>query len=278
VLRPSAGPGIPDTLVTHEPVANGGYSDVVGEFKGSGIDSLSEEDMGTLTHKIEEILPKEALGNKGSLRWATEKMERKSVLMNDRAEKDRADTPKDNEGKLIPQIGLSKYEQSTGLKRRRGTVVIMVANGEDIDHLEAAYEAIATRKTIAVELENITITLNMSSKEDKAKRDMLTQKENEIQDNINVITENRNQFKIIAYKGYGHDTISKYRKETNDFLATHGSKGGVMGIEHHATNTSTGDMEIYITTVSNPNPRDRDLILGLSSGTLGLTYTEATNG
>ena len=123
----------------------------------------------------------------------------------------RTDTPKDNEGKLIPQIGLSKYEQSTGLKRRRGTIVIMVANGEDVDHLEAAYEAIATRKTIAVELENIAITLNMSCKEDKAKRDMLTQKENEIQDNINVITENRNQFKIIAYKGFGHDTISNYR-------------------------------------------------------------------
>ena len=89
-----------------------------------------------------------------------------------------------------------------------------------------------------------------------------------------MISENRNQFKIIAYKGYGHDTISNYRKETNDFLAIHGSKGEVIGIEHHATNTSTGDMEIYITTVS--NPRDRDLILGLSSGTLRLTYTEAT--
>ena len=89
----------------------------------------------------------------------------------------------------------------------------MAANGEDVDHLEAAYEAIAKRKTITAELENSTITLNMSNKEDKAKRDMLTQKENEIQDNINVITENRNQFKTIAYKGYGHDTISNYRKE-----------------------------------------------------------------
>jgi hypothetical protein len=32
-------------------------------------------------------------------------------------------------------------------------------------------------------------------------------------------------------------------------------------------------MEIYIITVS--NPRDRDLILGFSSSTLRLTYTEA---
>jgi hypothetical protein len=43
--RLAAGPGIPDTLVTHEPVANGEYSDIVGEFKGPGISSLSEEDM-----------------------------------------------------------------------------------------------------------------------------------------------------------------------------------------------------------------------------------------
>jgi hypothetical protein len=89
-----------------------------------------------------------------------------------------------------------------------------------------------------------------------------------------VITENRNQFKTIAYKGFGHDTISNYRKETNDYLATHGGEGEVTGIEHHTTNTSTGDIEIYITTVS--NPRDRDLILGLTSGTPRLTYTEET--
>jgi hypothetical protein len=79
--RLAAGPGIPDTLVTHEPVANGEYSDAVGEFKGPGISSLSEEDMNTLTHKIEEILLKEALGNKGSLQWATEKMEKNKVLL-----------------------------------------------------------------------------------------------------------------------------------------------------------------------------------------------------
>jgi hypothetical protein len=65
---------------------------------------------------------------------------------------------------------LSKYEQTTGPKRRRGTLVIMAANGEDLDHIEAAYEALAARKTIAVELENSTITLNMATKEDKAKR------------------------------------------------------------------------------------------------------------
>ena len=82
------------------------------------------------------------------------------LLKTERAEKEKTDTPKDNEGKLIPQIGLSKYEQSIGLKRRRGTAVIMVANGEDVCHLEAAYEAIATRKTITAELENSTITLN----------------------------------------------------------------------------------------------------------------------
>ena len=67
MLRLAAGPGTPDTLMTHEPVANGAYSDVVGEFKGSGINNLSEEDMNTLTHKIEEILLREALGNKDSL-------------------------------------------------------------------------------------------------------------------------------------------------------------------------------------------------------------------
>jgi hypothetical protein len=50
MLRLSAGPGIPDTLVTHEPVANGEYSDAVGEFKAPGINNLSEEDMDTPTH------------------------------------------------------------------------------------------------------------------------------------------------------------------------------------------------------------------------------------
>jgi hypothetical protein len=232
--------------------------------------------MNTLTHKIEEMLLKEALGNEDSSQWATNKMEKNKMLLSEREEKEKNDTPEENEGKLIPQIGLSKYEQPTGLKRRRGTTAIMVADGEDVDHLEAAYEALATRKTISVELENSTITLNMGNKEDKAKRDMLTHKENEVQDNIKVITENRNQFKTIGYKGFVHDTMNKYRQETNDYLATHGgtSTDGVTGIEHHTTNTSTGDMEIYIITAT--NPRDRDLILGYISGTIRLRYTEET--
>jgi hypothetical protein len=140
--------------MTHEPVANGEHSNVVGEFTGSGINNLSEEDMGTLAHKIEEILLREALSNEDSSQWATNKMEKNKTLLAEREEKEKNDTPNENEGKLIPQIGLSKYEQSIGLKRRRGTIVIMVADGEDVDHLEAAYEALATRKTIRAELEN----------------------------------------------------------------------------------------------------------------------------
>jgi hypothetical protein len=60
MLRLAGGSGFPDTLMTQEPVANGEYSNVIGEFKGSGINNLSEEDMSTLTHKIEEMLLKEA--------------------------------------------------------------------------------------------------------------------------------------------------------------------------------------------------------------------------
>ena len=106
---------------------------------------------------------------------------------------------------------------------RRGTIAIMVADGEDVDHLEAAYEALATRKTIRAELENSnTITPNMGNKEDKAKRDMLTHKENEVQDNIKVIMENRYQVKIICYNGYADDTKDKYRQETNDHLNENG--------------------------------------------------------
>jgi hypothetical protein len=63
--------------MTHEPVANGEYSNAVGEFKGPGINNLSEEDMGTLTHKIEEILLKGALSNEDSSQWATNKMGKK---------------------------------------------------------------------------------------------------------------------------------------------------------------------------------------------------------
>jgi hypothetical protein len=149
--------------------------------------------MGTLSQDIEEKLFKGALGNKDSRPWATEQIERSKGFKTERAEKERTDTPKDNEGKLVPQNGLSKYEQTTGLKRRRGALIVMVANGEDLDHIEAAYEALGARKTISIELENSTITLNMATKEDRAKRGMVTQKENEIQDNINAITENRNQ-------------------------------------------------------------------------------------
>jgi hypothetical protein len=47
-VRLSAGPGLPDTLMTHEPVANGDYSNVVGELKGPGINNLSEGDMDVL--------------------------------------------------------------------------------------------------------------------------------------------------------------------------------------------------------------------------------------
>jgi hypothetical protein len=50
--------------MTQEPVANGEYSSVIGEFKASGINNLSEEDMDTLTHKIEDFLLKQALRNK----------------------------------------------------------------------------------------------------------------------------------------------------------------------------------------------------------------------
>ena len=79
----------------------------------------------------------------------------------------------------------------------------MTTDGEDLDQYETAYEALAERKTIRIELgNNNTITLNMGNKEDKAKRDMLTQEENEVQDNIKVIMENRNQVKIICYNGF----------------------------------------------------------------------------
>jgi hypothetical protein len=147
---------------------------------------------------LKKKLFKEALGNKDSRRWAANQIERRKGIKIERAKKESTDIPKDKEGKLIPQTGLNKYEQTTGLKRRRGSLVIMVANEEDLDHTEAAYEALAARKTIALELENSTTTPNMTTKEDKAKRGMLTQKENEIQDNINVIMENRNQFKVIT--------------------------------------------------------------------------------
>ena len=113
----------------------------------------------------------------------------------------------------------------------------MIADGEDLDQFEAAYEALAARKTTKAELENNnTITLNMGNKEDKDKRDMLTHKENEVQDNIKVITENRSQFKIIGYQGFAHDTMNKYQQETNDYLAKHG--GTSIPTESQGSNTT----------------------------------------
>ena len=56
--------GFPDTLMTQEPVANGDYSSAVGDFKAKGVNNLSEDDMNTLTHKIEDHLLKQALTNK----------------------------------------------------------------------------------------------------------------------------------------------------------------------------------------------------------------------
>ena len=113
----------------------------------------------------------------------------------------------------------------------------------------------------------------MGNKEDKAKRDMLTHKENEVQDNIKVIMENRNQVKTIGYNGFGNDTMDKYRQETNDHLTKNGGtpNNGVTEIEHHTTTTNRGDMEIYITTVV--TPKDRDLILGHERGIAVLRYT-----
>jgi hypothetical protein len=94
--------------MTHEPVANGEFSDIVGEFKTAGVNNLSEEDMNTLSHKLEDILLKEALRNKKSKDWAKEKMERNEKILAERKEKEKNGTPNENEGNLIPQIGLSK--------------------------------------------------------------------------------------------------------------------------------------------------------------------------
>jgi hypothetical protein len=63
--------------MAHEPVANGEYADAVGEFKGPGINNLSEEDMNTLTQYLEEILFKVAFSNKDSKLWATNQIERR---------------------------------------------------------------------------------------------------------------------------------------------------------------------------------------------------------
>jgi hypothetical protein len=88
--------------------------------------------------------------------------------------------------------------------------------------------------------------------------------------------ENRNQVKVIGYKGFGNDTMDKYQQETNDHLAKNGGTitDGVTGIEHHTTSTPNGEMKIYIITVT--TSRDRDLILGHIRGKVRLKYTEAT--
>jgi hypothetical protein len=49
MLKLAGKSGFPGALMAHEPVANGEYSNVVGELKGPGINNLSEEDMGALT-------------------------------------------------------------------------------------------------------------------------------------------------------------------------------------------------------------------------------------
>jgi hypothetical protein len=165
--------------------------------------------------------------------WATEQIERGTKIKSDRAEKEKNDAPKENEGTLIPQIGLSKCDQITGLKRRRGALITMVAKGENVDRIEAAYEALALMETIKVNLGDRIIALNMVTKGDKAKRGMLTQGENEIQDNIKAIIDNRNQIKAIGYKGTARGTTNNYERETNEFLAAQGSTGKAIGIEHH---------------------------------------------
>ena len=150
----------------------------------------------------------------------------------------------------------------------------MVTDEEDVDYFENAYEAFAERRTLKIDLgNNNIITLTMGNKADRAQRDMLTQEENEVQDNIQIIKENRYQVKIICYNGYADGTKDKYRQETNDHLHENGGtpNNGVTEIEHHTVNTPRGDMEIYIITVA--TPKDRDLILGHERGISMLRYT-----
>jgi hypothetical protein len=143
----------------------------------------------------------------------------------------------------------------TGVKRRRGVLIIMVAKGGDVDHIETAYEALAQQGTTKISLGEMAIALQMTTKEDKAQRSMLTQEESEIQDNIQTIANNRNQVKAIGFKGITHDAISNYEKETNEFLSEQGSSGKVLMTEHLTATINRGDMEIFIITVA--SPRDR---------------------
>jgi hypothetical protein len=67
-------------------------------------------------------------------------------------------------------------------------------------------------ETIKANLGDRIITPSMATKGGKAKRGMLTQGENEIQDNIKTITDNRNQIKAIGYKGTAHGTCQYYQQ------------------------------------------------------------------
>ena len=101
-----------------------------------------------------------------------------------------------------------------GLKRRRGSIVIMVAGEEDLDYYENAYESLAETVTIKADLgNNNIITLTMGNKEERAQRDLLTQEEKEVQDNIQVIKENRYQVKIISFSNLDKGCGSVFTKK-----------------------------------------------------------------
>jgi FtsZ-binding cell division protein ZapB len=76
----------------------------------------------------------------------------------------------------------------------------------------------AQKGSIKIALGEKTITLHMTTKEDKAKKSMLTQEESEVQDNIRKIINDRNQVKALGYNGMGSETTNGYEKETNAFL------------------------------------------------------------
>jgi hypothetical protein len=90
-------------------VANVDYSNAVGEFKGQGINNLvcSGGDVNTLSQDVDEKILKGAPSNKDSRPRATEEMTRRKKIKTERAELERNGTPKENEGKLTPQIGLN---------------------------------------------------------------------------------------------------------------------------------------------------------------------------
>jgi hypothetical protein len=89
----------------------------------------------------------------------------------------------------------------------------MAAQGENVDHIDTAYEALAQMETIKTRLGERTIALNMATKGDKAKkRSMLAQGESEIQDNIKTITDNRSQSRPSDSKGH-HAILAATTKE-----------------------------------------------------------------